>query len=202
MTPAEEALSTVAHGITTHSPTRLLLSNLDGTAVTGGGELVGRLVRQVTAPVRWDLCMSTLADLGVTAIIELPPAGTLAGLAKRALKGVEIVTVNTPDDLDAARDLIARHGVTPTHEPIPHFQVVVATATGNFQPADIGEGAAVKSGQFIGYVETRQGNVDITTHGAGTLVEWLVHPADPVAPGQPLARLHPTPNGPTTGGGA
>jgi [acyl-carrier-protein] S-malonyltransferase len=58
--------------------------------------------------------MRMLKDLGVTGIIELPPAGTLAGLAKRELKGdgaPEIVTLNTPDDLPAARDLIARHGV-------------------------------------------------------------------------------------------
>lgn len=75
--------------------------------------MVQRLVRQVTAPVRWDLCMRTLADLGVTGVIELPPAGTLAGLVKRDLKGdgaPEIVTLNTPDDLPAARDLIARTG--------------------------------------------------------------------------------------------
>ena len=49
--------------------------------------MLQRLVRQVTAPVRWDLCMRTLADLGVTGVIELPPAGTLAGLVKRELKG-------------------------------------------------------------------------------------------------------------------
>ena len=48
--------------------------------------MLARLVAQVTAPVRWDLCLRTLADLGVTAIIELPPAGTLAGLAKRELR--------------------------------------------------------------------------------------------------------------------
>ena len=62
--------------------------------------------------MRWDLCQATLRHLGVTAVIELPPAGTLAGLAKRELKGdnaPEIVTLNTPDDLPAARDLIARH---------------------------------------------------------------------------------------------
>jgi [acyl-carrier-protein] S-malonyltransferase len=112
MAPAEAALAAVAGGVTAHDPVRTLLSNLDGTAVTDGREMVSRLVRQVTAPVRWDLCMSTLKDLGVTAVIELPPAGTLAGLVKRELKGdgaPEIVTLNTPDDLPAARDLIARH---------------------------------------------------------------------------------------------
>ncbi|MBL7256307.1 ACP S-malonyltransferase [Paractinoplanes lichenicola] len=112
MAPAEAALAAVAGGVTVADPARTLLSDLDGTAVTGGREMVERLVRQVTAPVRWDLVMRTLADLGVTGVLELPPAGTLAGLVKRELKGEgapEIVTLNTPDDLPAARDLIARH---------------------------------------------------------------------------------------------
>lgn len=113
MASAETALAAVAAGITPADPSRTLLSNLDGTAVDNGPEMVRRLVRQVTAPVRWDLCMRTLADLGVTGVIELPPAGTLAGLIKRELKGdgaPEIVTLKTPDDLPAARDLIARIG--------------------------------------------------------------------------------------------
>ncbi|GGR79230.1 putative malonyl CoA-ACP transacylase FabD [Micromonospora fulviviridis] len=113
MAPAEAALAEVAAGITPADPARILLSNLDGGAVADGREMVQRLVRQVTAPVRWDLCMRTLADRGVTGVIELPPAGTLAGLVKRELKGEgapEIVTLNTPDDLPSARDLIARHG--------------------------------------------------------------------------------------------
>ncbi|MCG5464054.1 ACP S-malonyltransferase [Micromonospora sp. MED01] len=113
MAPAETALAAEAAGITPADPARTLLSNLDGTAVDNGAAMVQRLVRQVTAPVRWDLCMRTLADLGVTGVIELPPAGTIAGLVKRELKGdgaPEIVTLNTPDDLPAARDLIARIG--------------------------------------------------------------------------------------------
>ncbi|SNY34154.1 ACP S-malonyltransferase [Paractinoplanes atraurantiacus] len=112
MQTAETALAAVAGGISAGNPARTLLSNLDGTAVTDGAEMVQRLVRQVTAPVRWDLCMRSLAELGVTGVIELPPAGTLAGLVKRELKGngaPEIVTLNTPDDLPAARDLVARH---------------------------------------------------------------------------------------------
>ncbi|GAA1793554.1 acyltransferase domain-containing protein [Planosporangium flavigriseum] len=190
MAPAEQALATVAGGITTGAPTRILLSNRDGAAVDHGPTMLQRLVRQVTAPVRWDLCMQTLAEIGVTAVIELPPAGTLAGLAKRALKGVEIVTVNTPDDLAAAKDLIARHGAAPSHEPTLQFRVVVATAAGNFTPADdVAEGAEVRNGQVIGQVSTRQGAVEVTAHESGALVEWLAHPDDPVAPGQPVARI-------------
>lgn len=120
MAPAEQALAAVAGGVSVADPARVLLSNLDGTSVTQGPEMLQRLVRQVTAPVRWDLCMRSLRELGVTAIIELPPAGTLAGLVKRELKGdgaPEILTLNTPDDLPAARDLIARHGTTGTSAP-------------------------------------------------------------------------------------
>jgi [acyl-carrier-protein] S-malonyltransferase len=116
MSTAERALTDLAAGIIPTDPERILLSNLDGTAVGNGRELLDRLVRQVTAPVRWDLCVHALRDLGVTGVIELPPAGTLAGLIKRELKGTgapEIVTLNTPDDLPAARDLIARHGGAP-----------------------------------------------------------------------------------------
>ncbi|MEV1330652.1 acyltransferase domain-containing protein [Micromonospora costi] len=193
MAPAEAALAAVAGGITPADPSRILLSNLDGSAVNHGREMVQRLVRQVTAPVRWDLCMRTLADLGVTGVIELPPAGTLAGLVKRELKGSaapEIVTLNTPDDLPAARDLVARHGVAPSHEPTISFRVVVAPSAGTFAPAqDLAEGDTVRAGQVVGHVATRQGPVEVTAHDGGVLTEWLAHHDDPVAPGQPLARI-------------
>jgi [acyl-carrier-protein] S-malonyltransferase len=193
MAPAERALAAVAGGITPADPSKIVLSNLDGSAVTHGRELLQRLVRQVTAPVRWDLCMRTLADLGVTAIIELPPAGTLAGLVKRELKGAgspEIVTLNAPDDLAAARDLIARHGMAPSHEPTPQFRVVVAAKAGTFEPAaGLAEGDVVTSGQVIGHVATRQGAAEVAAHDSGLLTEWLAHHDDPVAPGQPLARI-------------
>jgi [acyl-carrier-protein] S-malonyltransferase len=190
MAPAEQELGGIASGVSTGDPHKILLSNLDGTAVSSGREVLQRLVRQVVAPVRWDLCMETLADLGVTAVIELPPAGTLAGLVKRALPGVEIVKVSTPEDLAAARDLIARHGVAPGAEPTPQFRVVVSGAAGNFAPdPGLAEGTEVRAGQVIGHVQTKQGAVEVAAHEPGVLTEWLAHHDDPVAPGQPLARI-------------
>jgi [acyl-carrier-protein] S-malonyltransferase len=191
MAPARRALEALAGGITSHDPKRILLSNADGTAVVNGHETVQRLVRQVTSPVRWDKCMTTLADLGVTALIELPPAGTLAGLAKRALKGIEIVTVNTPGDLDKARDLIARHGVVPSTEPSVSFHVTVSPSAGRFAPADIAEGTEVSAGDLLGRVVTRREPVDLVAGHTGVLVEWLASDDDPIAAGQPLARIHP-----------
>jgi [acyl-carrier-protein] S-malonyltransferase len=190
MAPAEKALAALAGGITPGSPQRILLSNADGSGVNDGATMLARLVAQVTAPVRFDLCLRTLADLGVTGIIELPPAGTLAGLAKRELKGTEIVTVNTPDDLATARDLIARHGMAPSHEPTMAFMLAVATVAGTFEPlVDITEGAQIRAGQVLGHIVTRQGNAEVTAHDSGHLIEWLAHHDDPVSPGQPLARI-------------
>jgi [acyl-carrier-protein] S-malonyltransferase len=193
MAPAEAALGAIAGGVSVADPVRILLSNLDGAAVIHGREMLQRLVRQVTAPVRWDLCMKTLKDLGVTGVLELPPAGTLAALVKRELKGdgaPEIVTLNTPDDLAAARDLIARHGMAPSLEPSPLFRVVVAANAGMFQPAEgLAEGHDVRTGQVIGHVVTRKGPIEVAAHAAGPLTEWLAHYDDPVAPGQPVARI-------------
>jgi len=110
MAPAQEALEAVAAEIATADPVRTLLSNRDGKAVASGKTALQQIVAQVTSPVRWDACMSTLGELGVTAVIELPPAGTLTGLAKRALKGVERVNVNTPEDLAAATGLALNEG--------------------------------------------------------------------------------------------
>ncbi|GAA2285667.1 malonyl CoA-acyl carrier protein transacylase [Glycomyces scopariae] len=111
MAPAQEALEAVAAEIATADPVRPLLSNRDGKPVTSGTAALQQLVAQVTSPVRWDACMSTLGELGVTAVVELPPAGTLTGLAKRALKGVERLNVNSPEDLTAAAELASTEGV-------------------------------------------------------------------------------------------
>lgn len=106
MAPAQEALRAHAAGVPVAPPARPLLSNADGAVVTDGAEALRRLVDQVTRPVRWDSCMDALRGLGVTATAELPPAGTLTGLVRRALKGTTTLALTTPEDLDAAHELI------------------------------------------------------------------------------------------------
>ena len=121
MAPAVEALARAAASTVVKDPAITLLSNADGAVVTSGPDWVDRIVAQVAAPVRWDLCMETMSDIGVTALIELAPGGTLAGLAKRALPGVELLALKTPDQLDAARELIAAHAAS-TVRPEPKEQ--------------------------------------------------------------------------------
>ncbi|MBP1241686.1 [acyl-carrier-protein] S-malonyltransferase [Frigoribacterium sp. PvP120] len=106
MEPAVEALRTAASSVTPADPTLRLWTNHDGTVVTSGPRFVELLVGQVASPVRWDATMESFAAEGVTGIVELAPAGALTGLAKRALRGVPSVAVKTPDDLQAAVDLL------------------------------------------------------------------------------------------------
>jgi len=110
MGPAVDALAKAAEDLTPADPRVTYVSNRDGRAVASGADVVSRLVGQVANPVRWDLCMETFQELGATALIEVCPGGTLTGLAKRALPGVKTLALKTPDDLDAARELIAEHG--------------------------------------------------------------------------------------------
>ncbi|MFF8844003.1 ACP S-malonyltransferase [Streptomyces sp. NPDC015127] len=109
MAPAVAKLEEAAQGLDPADPAVPYVSNKDGRTVATGAEVVSRLVGQVANPVRWDLCMETFAELGATALIEVCPGGTLTGLAKRALKGVQTLALKTPDDLDAARTLVAEH---------------------------------------------------------------------------------------------
>ncbi|MCX4909055.1 ACP S-malonyltransferase [Streptomyces sp. NBC_00878] len=109
MTPAVDVLARAAAELSPADPTVTYVSNKDGQAVAAGSEVLARLVGQVANPVRWDLCMETFAELGVTALLEVCPGGTLTGLAKRALPGVQTLALKTPDDLEAARELIAEH---------------------------------------------------------------------------------------------
>ncbi|GAU70910.1 putative malonyl-CoA--acyl carrier protein transacylase [Streptomyces sp. NBRC 110611] len=107
MAPAVSALESATTQLSVADPHTRYVSNKDGQLVSSGQELVRRLVGQVANPVRWDLCMETFKELGVTALVEATPGGTLTGLAKRALPGVKTLPLKTPDDLDAARALIA-----------------------------------------------------------------------------------------------
>ena len=107
MSPAVAALQALRPSLHPRNPQVPLLSNFDGAEVTEGGAAVDSLIAQVSRPVRWDRCMETLVQRGVTGLIELAPAGTLAGLAKRGMPGVKTVTVKTPDDLSDALALFA-----------------------------------------------------------------------------------------------
>lgn len=106
MSTAVERLRSAASTVVPGEPSIPLYTNRDGSRVDVGADFVDLLIGQVSSPVRWDLCMQSFADAGVTGIIELLPAGALVGLAKRGLKGVPTIAVTSPDDLAAAIDML------------------------------------------------------------------------------------------------
>ncbi len=191
MAPAVAALRDAAASVTVTDPAMTLLSDSDGAAVTTGKEWLERIVAQVAAPVRWDLCMQTMADLGVTALIELPPAGTLTGLARRALPGVAQLAIKTPEQLGAARDLIEEHLAASdrhSHGHLPEWRLIVAPASGTFRSGGYGA-VAPPDHQLFGTVVARGGERAVAAPWPAEIIEWLVEDGDPVSEGQPLVRV-------------
>jgi malonyl CoA-acyl carrier protein transacylase len=193
MDSARTELEGLVGGLRPAEPSRLLLSNADGAAVTTGAEVLSRLVSQVTSPVRFDACLATLRELGVTAVIELPPAGALAGLAKRELKGadVEVLAVSGPADLDRARKLIEAERGRPEPDHLPDWRVVVSPVRGTVSPAGITEGTRLPAGTPLGRISSRRQEADVSAGYDGVLAEWLVQEGDLVDAGDPIARLYP-----------
>lgn len=195
MSPGQKRLARLAPAISTHDPRTLLLSNADGQVVPTGREYLKRLVSQITNPVRWDLCMQSMADLGITGMLELPPAGTLTGIAKRNMPGVEVFNLNTPDQLADAQEFVARHSDLEAHHsrvgPVS-WMMAVSPAKGEFQrDPSISEGSALAAGASIGAVANLRESIAIHVELGGQVTEWLVEDGDLVSPGQPLARLYP-----------
>jgi [acyl-carrier-protein] S-malonyltransferase len=192
MAPAVGHLATLAKSVSTHDPRTPFISNRDGQVVQDGREIMKRIVGQIAQPVRWDLCMETMADLGVTAILEMPPAGTLTGIAKRALPGVETFALKTPDQLDDARAFCAKHGEASVIDSTPTWLMVVSPVKGTFHRAEAADDSAtLEPGASLGDVASLRDRVEVKAPHGGTVVEWLVEDGDLVSPGQPLVRLHP-----------
>jgi [acyl-carrier-protein] S-malonyltransferase len=187
MAPARSAVAAAADTVEVADPPAGVLSNVDGTLVTSGAEMLRRLISQVCSPVRWDLCMQTLAAMGVTATIELAPAGTLTALIRRELPDVATLALRSPDDLDAAGALIEEHRAELTDLDMP-WHLLVAPAGGTVSLPDA-QPAMLAAGDLVVRVTTRTEDLEVRAERAGHLVEWLVHDGDPVSAGQPLARV-------------
>lgn len=192
MEPAVAHLATLAKSVSVHDPRTRVISNRDGKVIHDGREVLARIVGQIASPVRWDLCLETMEDLGVTGLLEMPPAGTLTGIARRAMKGVETFALKSPDDLEAAREFCAKHGESSGMGTSPTWRMLVSPAKGTFHVAESVAGAErLDAGAVIGEVASLRDRTAIPAPHGGQIVEWLVEDGDLVSPGQPLLRLHP-----------
>lgn len=109
MAAASASLAEYAETISVSDPRTNLWTNAGGKLISSGDEFLQLLVTQVKSPVRWDLCMQALVAAGVTGILEVAPGGTLVGLAKRGMPGIEAFALKSPENLDAARDFVKNH---------------------------------------------------------------------------------------------
>ena len=197
MAPAVDVLGKLGRSVSTHDARTPIISNRDGRVLHDGRDVLKRIITQVSNPVRWDLCMETMLDLGVTGMLEMPPAGTLTGIAKRGMNGVETFALKTPDQLDEARAFCdkhgsAKHGSTNALDTAPTWRMLVAPMKGTFRRGtDAAEGDSLPAAATIGTVASSRDETEVTAPHGGTVVEWLVEDGDLVSPGQPLIRLHP-----------
>ena len=192
MRPAVDVLSRLARAMSTHDTRTRLISNRDGQVIHSGPEVLARLVSQVSHPVRWDLCMQTMADLEVSGILEMPPAGTLSGMARRQLRGVETLALKTPDQLDDAQAFVEKHGDASPIDSTPTWRMLVSPGKGTFhQSGDIPMGTQLVPDAVVGEVQNLRGSTSVQAPYGGMIVEWIVEDGDLVSPGQPLVRLHP-----------
>ena len=189
MAPAQAELSEHSAALRVTPAATPVVSNLDGAVVWAGRDLLDRMVRQVAAPVRWDACIATFARLGVTAVVELAPAGTLTAILRRQLPGVETLALRSPADLDAAAELVAAHATPFAAEPTPEWSLATAPANGTFNAAAVEPGAVLTEGAELGAVIDVRGFAAPLPAPAGVLTEWLAADGDPVAAGDPIARV-------------
>ena len=102
MESAMEPVARLAESFSSANPEMKLWSNVDGDQVHDGGAFLSSLVSQISSPVRWDRCMTSLSGLDAR-VIELPPAGALSGLIKRGVSDATAIALKAPADVEKVR---------------------------------------------------------------------------------------------------
>ena len=101
MIPAGERLATVLNGIDVGEMTLPVITNVEAAPNQDSARVRELLVKQVSAPVRWQETIASMVELGVDRYVEIGPGKVLSGLAKRMAKGSTIQNVQNVADLSA-----------------------------------------------------------------------------------------------------
>jgi len=99
MVSAREGLADALQPMPLHDPSAPVVSNEDACAHDDGDGWRERSVRHVAVPVRWRSSMATLATLGADAFIEVGHGSMIAGVAKRTVPDIPVISCAVPDDL-------------------------------------------------------------------------------------------------------
>jgi [acyl-carrier-protein] S-malonyltransferase len=101
MQPAADAMAQALARVTIRMPSPPLVANVVAQAVSDPGEIMRRLVEQVTGTVRWRECISYMAREGVTRFYEIGAGKVLSGLVRRIAAGATATAIGTPEDIRA-----------------------------------------------------------------------------------------------------
>jgi len=102
MKPAEDRLAPELRALASHDPAIPVVANVDALPKHTAAESIDALVRQVSAPVRWEDVVRRLIAEGATTFVELGPGSVLAGLVKKIDRTVTVFGIEDEAGLDAA----------------------------------------------------------------------------------------------------
>jgi len=101
MQPAQDRLAPELRAVAAHDPRVPVIANVDAEPKRDRSAAVEALVRQVSAPVRWEAVVQRLASEGVTTYVEVGPGTALSGMVKRIHREAAVLNIDKPDDLTA-----------------------------------------------------------------------------------------------------
>jgi [acyl-carrier-protein] S-malonyltransferase len=100
MKPAAEKFDAFLKSLPPFSaPAVPVFSNALGARIEDPDQIKQALVDQVTSTVRWTDCVQAMMALGIKDYYECGPGGTLAGLAKRIDRDLNVTSLSTYEEL-------------------------------------------------------------------------------------------------------
>jgi [acyl-carrier-protein] S-malonyltransferase len=101
MRSAGEKLRPVLEALDFNDPEIPVYSNADARTVDRGAAARDALVRQVTLPVRWQELIEAMLQDGVDTFVEVGPGKVLSGLVRRIDRGVRVLRVAEPAEVES-----------------------------------------------------------------------------------------------------
>jgi [acyl-carrier-protein] S-malonyltransferase len=109
MQPAADRMAAELARVAIRSPAVPVVSNVEAAPNQDGERVRDLLVRQVTAPVRWEESVQRIAAMGVTAAVEVGAGAVLAGLVRRIAPAIDVHGAGDPEAIAALAKLHGQH---------------------------------------------------------------------------------------------
>jgi [acyl-carrier-protein] S-malonyltransferase len=108
MRPAADALAATLESVVLKETAIPVVQNTDALAHDNPDIIRANLQHQLYKPVLWVDCINKMHSQGVTQFVECGPGKVLSGLIKRIIKGVDVLSVNSPDTLESVPSFLEK----------------------------------------------------------------------------------------------